>query len=160
MHGAVGIGENGRFAGVALGHGTVQPLLSEAGDTGAHQGVDDAGGSVYLPHPEPILFPHVEVVVDIQTDGVRHQRAGFHGQSPVPAGGPLAVSQDGGDDPGPPADFPDAVVGVVANMEISLRIERQVLGVVEGCLSGRPPIPVITHQAEARTEKGPAAAPL
>ena len=45
-------------------------------------------------------------------------------------------------------------------MEIALRVERQVLGVVEGCLTGRPPVPVITHQAEPRTEKGPAAALL
>ena len=45
-------------------------------------------------------------------------------------------------------------------MEIAFRVERQVLGVVEGCLVGRPSIPVITHQAEPRAEKGPAAAPL
>ena len=160
MHGAVGIGENGRFAGVALGLRSVQPFLSEAGHTGAHQGVDDSRGGLHFPHPEPILLPHVEVVVDIQADGVGHQRGGFHGRSPVPVGGPLAVAQHGGDHPGLAADFPDAVVGVVANMEVALRIERQVLGVVEGCLAGRPSIPVKTHQAETRTEKGPAAAPL
>ena len=159
-HGAVRVGPDARLNGVAAGPAAVQSLLAPRRHAVADQGGDGAGGGVHLADAEAVLLAHVQVVVDVEADRVRHQRGGLYRRTAVAVGGALAVAQHGGDDAGAHVDAADAVVGVVADVQVAARVEGQVLGVVEGGVRGGAAVAVIAHQAEAGAGERAAGAPF
>ena len=148
-HGPVRVGQEAGLHRVARRLGAMDPLFAPPGHAGAHERRHDAGGGVDPADPVAVFLADEQVVPLVQADGVRHQRAGFGGRPPVAVGRRHAVAEHGGDDAGGHVDLADAVVRVVADVEIAPGVEGQVLGMVEGGVRGRAAVAVVAAPVEA-----------
>ena len=86
----------------------------------------------------------------VDAEGVGHQHARLHGRAAVALGGVPAVAQDGRHDAALHVYLAYAVVGVVAHVEVALRVEGDVLGVEEARVAGWASVAVVAAEAQAR----------
>ena len=88
--------------------------------------------------------------MNVDADGVGHERGRLGGRAAVAVGGALAVPKDGCDYAGLHVDLANAVVGVVADVQVACGVEREVLGVVEARGLLRAAVPAVPAEAKAR----------
>ena len=88
--------------------------------------------------------------MNVDADGVGHERGRLGGRAAVAVGGALAVPKDGCDYAGLHVDLANAVVGVVADVQVACGVEGEVLGVVEARGLLRAAVPAVPAEAKAR----------
>ena len=155
QHGAIRVCPDAALHRVATRHRPVEPLFAESGLAGADDGRDDAGGAVHAAHAEAKFLTYVHIVMGIKTERIRHEGARLNGGSTIAIGGALPVAEDGGDDAGRHVDLADAIVRVVAHVEIPLRIESDMLGMPERRLRGGAAIAMVPLETVIGATVGP-----
>lgn len=138
-----------------MGLGTRQSFFAKTRHAVADQRAHDAGRRLDFADAIAILLAHIEIGLCVKTDGIGHERIRLRLQvRRRRSRQALAVAEDGGDDATLPVDSADAVVGIVADVEITLRIEGEMFGMMKGRVTGWSSIAVVAHQAETRAAAG------
>ena len=116
---------------------------------GSGDGGDQFGLRIVHPDAMRLRIHDKQTVLGIEGNPARIGEVGFQGRS-VPVKAEFPGSDDRVDDARLHIDAPDPVASGVADVEIALRVERNVKGQVQPGLRGRAPISAVAGFADAR----------